>query len=193
MLFQGIIFISRSTPSSQASCNPRYNVRPSGSFQARLELTTLDQVVDVYFQHGLAESTQRSYNSAKPRFRSFCVEQSCLTLPVSELQLCKFASYLALQDLPYSTIKCYLSAIRHLQIEILLGGNDPKMQEMAKLELALKSIKQLQASLKGSPKQKLQYQLHQVCCLQVWEKAVVCLCFLAFLGWGNYDSYPRRL
>ena len=122
-----------------------------------------------YFQHGLAESTQRSYNLAKWRYINFCVEQNFVALPVSELQLCKYTSYLAIQKLSHSKIKCYLSAVRHLQIE--QGWSDPKIHEMAKMELVLREVKRLQASGKCSPKQKLPITPSLLFKIkQVWEK-----------------------
>ena len=109
--------------------------------------------MDLYFQHGLAASTNRTYNSAKCRYLNFCKEQHLVALPASEQQLCKFASYLAIQRLSHGTIKCYLSAVRHLHVEHDWG--DPNIHEMAKLELVLRGIKRIQASERGPPKQKL--------------------------------------
>lgn len=151
--------------------------------------------MDFYFQHGLADSTQRSYYSAKRRYISFCAEHNLVALPVSEPQLCKFISYLAIQKLSHSTIKCYLSAVRHLQVEG--GWGDPRINEMAKLEQVLKGIKRLQAVEKGSPKQKLPITPNLLIRIkQIWEKdpvswdvamlwAAVCLCFFGFFRSGQ--------
>lgn len=52
-------------------------------------------------------------------------------------------SHLANEKLCYSTIKCYLSAIRHLHVAE--GYGDPKISDMARLEQVLKGIKSIQA------------------------------------------------
>ena len=64
-------------------------------------------------------------------------------MPASESILCKFVAYLAMADLSHSTIKWYLSAVRHLQIEEEKG--DPRISQMARLEQVLRGIKCTQA------------------------------------------------
>ena len=50
--------------------------------------------------------------------------------PVSEHQLCQFVSSLANEGLKYSSIKCYLSVVRHLHLEKKLS--DPNIGSMAR-------------------------------------------------------------
>ena len=72
-------------------------------------------------------------------------------LPVNEPQLCRFASFLGLQNLAHSSIKGYLAAIRRLQIA--QGLPDPLISQMSKLEGVVRGIKSQQArSAPSSPK-----------------------------------------
>jgi len=71
------------------------------------------------------------------------------TFPAAKSTLCIFAAYLARQGLKHQTIKSYLSAVRHLQIE--KNCFDPfNQQSLVKLELVLKGIERYQLSCSGS-------------------------------------------
>ena len=105
--------------------------------------------MEFYFQNGLAVSTRRAYGSAKNRYARFC-SSNCLTpLPASEHQLCQYVYHLANENLCHSTIKCYLSAIRHLHVAE--GYGDPNICNMARLEQVLKGIKSIQAKSSKKP------------------------------------------
>jgi hypothetical protein len=60
-------------------------------------------------------------------------------IPVSEHQLCQYVSFLANQGLAHQTIKSYVPAVRHLQIENKYA--DPGISSMARLEQVLMGIK----------------------------------------------------
>lgn len=94
--------------------------------------------------HALAQSTRRSYNSAQRRYLSFCHADNVSPLPACQQSLCRYVTHLANEGLAHASIKCYLAAIRHLQIE--KGWDDPGIANMAKLELVLRGIKMVQAS-----------------------------------------------
>lgn len=85
-----------------------------GLSEARLDLCKLGNSVRKYFHQGLASSTQRSYDSAKARFINFCSSAGSYPLSLSEHLLCFYVSFLADNGLAHSSIKCYLSAARHL-------------------------------------------------------------------------------
>lgn len=108
-----------------------------------MDVQELDQSVEFYFQNGLAGSTRKTYSSAKHRYAKFCSEKGFSPLPTSENLLCRYVSSLANENISHNTIKCYLSAIRHLHIE--QGFGDPNISEMARLEQVLKGIKSTQA------------------------------------------------
>ncbi len=95
--------------------------------------------MEFYFLNGLAESTRKTYDSAKKCYREFCTSKQFCLLPASESQLCQFVSQLANGHLSHTTIKCYLAAVRHAHIEGRLG--DLKICGMARLEQVLKGIK----------------------------------------------------
>ena len=92
-----------------------------------------------YFHSGLAPSSHRSYDSARHRFLTFCEKSHLNPLPLNENLLCRYTAYLAEDGLAPSTIKLYLSAVRHLQIA--MGLPDPKVGDMAQLEQVLKGAK----------------------------------------------------
>lgn len=114
-----------------------------------MDLQALDRTVEFYFQNGLAASTRRAYGSAKSRYARFCSSNSLTPLPASGHQLCQFVSHLANENLCHSTIKCYLSAIRHLHVAE--GYGDPNICNMARLEQVLKGIKSIQAKSLKKP------------------------------------------
>lgn len=57
--------------------------------------------------------------------------------------MCLFVAALAVDDLCHSTIKGYLSAVRHLHIA--QGFGDPHICEMARLEQVLRGVKKVQS------------------------------------------------
>ena len=83
--------------------------------------------VQRYFGQGLAPSTRKSYGTASRRFHAFCIKFSIDTpFPLSEYTLYCFAAFLADEGLAPQTAKCYLSAVRNMQLS--LGLPDPRDQ-----------------------------------------------------------------
>lgn len=77
----------------------------------------MDSAIQYYCERGLAPSTLKTYKAAAKKFRNFCQLYSVSKpFPVSEYLLCSFVAYMASSGLSSSSIKTYLSAIRHLQI-----------------------------------------------------------------------------
>ena len=112
--------------------------------QAKLSITQLENDVHKYFECGLAENTKKSYKAGINKFNQFCILYNVTTpLPVSQSLLCSFISYLAKAGQAYSTIKMYLSAIRHLHIAN--GLPEPRSRPMPKLELVERSIRRLKS------------------------------------------------
>lgn len=150
--------------------------------------------MEFYFRNALAPSTQRSYGSAKKRYLSFCEEHELNPTPASEHQLCQYVSSLALENLSHSTIKCYLSAIRHLHID--RGVGDPGISQMTRLEQVLRGIKSVQAKrdIKGKPRLPISLDILQKL-RAVWLKdrsydakmlwAAASMCFFGFLRSGE--------
>ena len=107
--------------------------------QIRLDGEGLDRAVAFYLGQALADSTKKSYKSDKRRYHSFCTVHNINPLPVCEQSLSRYAASLANEGLAHTSIKCYMSAVRHLHIEE--GWGDPKLKCMPKLELVMRGIK----------------------------------------------------
>ena len=101
------------------------------------DIQRLDSTVEHYFLHSLAESTRKTYNSAKRRYSEFAAKHGFQPFRAPAMSICK------LPGRGHSTIKCYLSAVR--QMHVAEGYGDPCMSSMARLEQVLKGIKSLQA------------------------------------------------
>lgn len=148
-----------------------------------------------YFRSGLAPSTQRTYESAKRRFLTFCIKANLVPLPISEQLSCRYVSHLAEQGLAPKSIKGYLSAARHLQISMLMP--DPKFSEMTRLEQVMQGIKREYA--KRSPGKRVRLPITPDILLRmrkVLERdnkdhdaimtwAACCLCYFGFLRAGE--------
>ena len=100
----------------------------------------LDKSVQVYCEVGVAPSTKRSYSSAYKQFDSFCSElQIHNSFSVTEFPLCHITAHLAWRGLAPSSIKLYLSTVRHMHI--LAGHQEPRADfMMARLKLVLIGI-----------------------------------------------------
>ena len=103
----------------------------------RMDLTSLNAAVQGYFHNGLAPSTHRTYDAAMRRFNKFCVLYDIYDpFPVTEKLMCYFATSLANDGLAPQTIKCYLSAVRSMQISLglpppsVVSSPDPYSQQL---------------------------------------------------------------
>ena len=97
-----------------------------------------------YFSKGLAKSTAKAYASGTARYLRFCNRCKITPLPSSESKLSAFVSLLAKEGLSFSTIRCYLSAVRHHQIA--RGYGDPGVPLMSHQEYVLQGIRREKAS-----------------------------------------------
>ena len=99
--------------------------------------------MECYFLAGLAASTSRVYSAGINKYLFMCHELSIPPTPASEHLLCKFVTYLALNNISSSTIKVYLSRVRQLHIRESL----PPLPTVAmpKLAQVLRGIKTSQA------------------------------------------------
>ncbi len=117
-----------------------------------MDCTELDGTVDFYCKEAIAKSTKKSYASAQKRYMLFCVTHTITALPTTEQSLCRYVAFLAMENLSPATIKCYLSAVRHLQVA--KGYGDPHIGSMARLELVLRGVKRVRGK-SGQPKPRL--------------------------------------
>ena len=109
--------------------------------------------MDGYFRSGLAHSTSQTYNSAKHRFLSFSDKANLSPLPLTENLLCRFVCSLADDGLAPSSIKSYISAVRHLQLA--MDMDDPDIGNMAQLEQVPKGVKRQFVKKNPTEKQRL--------------------------------------
>ncbi len=104
----------------------------------------LGPTVQRLLQTSLAQSTQRAYLVGK-KYLTFCQEMGIVPLPVTEEKLIGLVAFTVNQGLKHQTIKCYLSAVRHLQV--LCGGGDPRVESMTRLELILRGARKEQSGI----------------------------------------------
>ena len=148
-----------------------------------------------YFGRGLAPATRRSYGAAKRRYVVFCGELGRPPLPASEQRFCHYVAYLVREGLVHSSIKCYLSAVRHLHVEAGIG--DLGIASMLKLEQVLRGIKRSQVGKGRKAQQRKPMSMELLEVLRVsWSKtpgeqdakmlwAAATLCFFGFLRSGE--------
>ena len=156
-----------------------------------MDIPSLEEAVCKYFAKGLTQSTQQTYRSGKNRYLKFCADRRITPTPVIEPVLTSFVAHLAVQGLKSRSIKVYLSAVRHLQIES--GFPDPFLSHMPRLEYVLKGVKREEAERGSSGRTRLPITPSILRKLKdVWEPraedwdtrmiwAACCLCFFAFL------------
>ncbi|XP_064384103.1 uncharacterized protein LOC135333113 [Halichondria panicea] len=160
-----------------------------------LDITGLDKAVEFYFHHALAPSTQRTYTSAQARYLSFCTQFDITPLPLQETHLCRYVSWLAKDNIAHTTVKSYLSALRHLQIAC--NFPDPMISTFPKLEGVIRGIKMQQARHKTSSPKRLPITLahlhklrsffaskgNEADSFMLW--AAICTCFFGFMRSGE--------
>ena len=164
----------------------------------------MGESVRSYYVQGLAPSTTRSYESAKTRFTNFCSTRRQLPIPVSENLLCFYVAQLANEGLVHTTIKSYLSAVRHLQISE--GYPDPRIGDMPRLSQVMRGVKSQQAKEGRQGRPRLPITPSILCKLrQTWEHAsgdfdhimlwaASTTCFFGFMRAGeitipSWDAY----
>ena len=152
-----------------------------------------------FFAHALAPSTHRTYRSAQRRYTDFCGTSSLSPIPVTQSILCLYVSSLAAQGVAHKSIKGYLSAIRHLQVD-----TDTGISEMVTLSYILTGIKRTQAA-SGSNAQRQRLPITAPIMRELkraWESmginfnrlmlwAACCACFHGFLRSGE-ATVPTR-
>ena len=90
------------------------------------------------------------YASAQNKYLCFCHSIDYAPLPLSEHLLCLFIASLQKEGLRYSTMKTYLSGLRHFSISS--GKGDPHIAAWPRLEYVLKGVKRAQAEVRSRPR-----------------------------------------
>ena len=108
------------------------------NYYAAINPIGLEGLATDLVNNSFASSSRRSYTSAQRHYVQFCECLNFIPIPATERQLVLFVAELA-QRLSHSTVRSYLSAIRHMQIAEDLG--DP-LSNALRLQLAMKGLKQ---------------------------------------------------
>ena len=72
------------------------------------------------------------------QYTAFCQQFGLTTLPLSDLNLFRFDSYLHQQQLSPASVRFYLAALRYLQIVAV--GHDPQPGEFPRLHYAVRTV-----------------------------------------------------
>ena len=90
-------------------------------------------------------STWNNYSAGQKHYLTFCAKAQRKELPTSESTLMLFVSHLADTGLTHSTIKVYLSSVRHLHVT--QGQHSQFSKQLTpRLQQVLKGIKNVQAA-----------------------------------------------
>ena len=105
-------------------------------------MVNLNAEVTFFQDHSIAQSSQKAYKHGQQAYLNFCQQYSLPPYPLQEHILRLFTAYLA-RSRSYSTIQCYLSAVRYKSIELGFQSNPA---EMHLLQLLLRGIKRIKGS-----------------------------------------------
>ena len=115
----------------------------SSGESTRLALSFLESQAQEYLKHGIAGSIQKVYTVAQRLYLDFCSRLNFKPMPAFEMMLILFVTELA-QTRAHSTIKTYLSGLRHLHIHVhVLHGFQSPTSDNPRLDLVLKGIQRI--------------------------------------------------
>ena len=96
--------------SSSRATNPNTPRTENSSMPncSKLDVRKLEETAQGYFDKGLAESTKKSYSSARNRYLAFCTESALDPFPVNEHKLSLFVSYAAQSGLNNKNLMLFI-------------------------------------------------------------------------------------
>ena len=86
----------------------------------------------------------RHNRSGIRQYTAFCWQFGLTSLPLSDLNFCRFVSYLHQQQLSPASVRLYLAALYYFQIVAV--GHDPQPGEFFRLQYAVLAVQQLTPS-----------------------------------------------
>ena len=191
-----LIYPQSSGQSSSTNTATRPEGNPAGALSSMV-IPALESSVRLFFNKGIAASTQRAYSSALNRYTAFCSTFNInQPFPLSEQVLCYFAAHLSAQGLKHQSIKSYISGICHAQIS--LGLPDPFAHPLLpRFEYVMKGIKRSQVEKGVTSCLRLPITPAILCKIfgswdkapiadTVMLKAVCCLGFFGFLRTAEF-------
>ena len=114
----------------------------SVSPQARLDIPKLQGLLQRYYLSGLAPKTKNTYAAGQKQYITFCSHANRIPIPTSESILLLFVAHLTTPNLSYTTVKVYLSAVRHMHVTA--GQHSNFTQQLTpRLQQVLKGIQKL--------------------------------------------------
>ena len=124
--------IQFSAGGSRGGRPPNTNPSSSGGYgdlgTTGLAVPSVGLTLQRLLQVGLAASTQRAYMAGKRKYLTFCQESGTPPFPAIEQKRSTFVAFGVNQGLKHQTVKCYLSAVRHIQISS--RGRYPRVESM---------------------------------------------------------------
>ena len=163
-----------------------------------MDLPHLGKSVQGFFEQGLAGSTNRTYSSAKNRYIGFCTQAKFSPYPLTQSTLCLFAAFLAQQGLAPQSISIYLSAVRHMEVQVAATAST--RASWPYLQYVLKGIKRT-AGRSPSEHSRLPITPDILRCLStIWRGdpsylhlllwTVACVAFFGFMRMGEVTAVP---
>ncbi len=107
------------TTSSPPVAGPSFHSGTHPQHRGMLDVPALEAVVQRLYGHGLSQNSTRTYDSASRRFLWFCDIAGLSPLPLTERTLCLYVESLSQDRIQPSSIRTYLSSLRHLKSQLV--------------------------------------------------------------------------
>ena len=103
--FSDLVVMSHYSVGQHLQSNYTDQASPHTTSATNIDLPFLRFKAEEFYTNGLAASTKNTYSAGQLQFNTFCKELKLSALPVTEVTLILFASYLAAHSISHTTIK----------------------------------------------------------------------------------------